>query len=153
MTATQAVGAVVVDASLAAMWVLPEPFSPLALALAADWAHTGVQAMAPCLMPAEVASAIYKRVRRGELGIEHAQAALDVVLGFGIRLEQEPEIHRRALGLAHQLNRPTPHDAHYLALAELWGCELWTGDERLYNAVRAQLPWVQWIGSYAGTRG
>ncbi len=138
----------VVDASVVAMWVLPEPHSPRALALAADWARADVQAIAPCFMMAEVASALYKRVRRGELDIIQAQEAMDVVQGFGVRLEEKPELHRRALELANRLDRPTPYDAHYLALAELHGCEAWTGDERLYNAVRPQLSWVRWIGEY-----
>ena len=139
---------VVVDASLASMWVLREPHSALALALAAEWARAGVEAIAPCFMVAEVTSALYKRVRRGELALEDARRALDVVLGFGVRLDEEPELHRRALVLAHRLDRPTPYDAHCLALAELRGWELWTGDERLYNAVRAALPWVRWVGAY-----
>jgi predicted nucleic acid-binding protein len=139
---------VVVDASLAAMWVLREPHSALALALAAEWARAGVEAIAPCFMPAEVTSALHKRVRRGELTLEDARHALDVVFGFGIRLEEEPELHRRALVLAHRLDRPTPYDAHCLALAELRGCEVWTGDERLYSAVRAALPWVRWVGAH-----
>jgi predicted nucleic acid-binding protein len=28
------------------------------------------------------------------------------------------------------------------------GCELWTADERLYNAVKDELPWVKWLGNY-----
>jgi len=119
----------VVDASLVAMWVLAEAHSPRALALASDWARADVQAVAPCFMMAEVTSALYKRVRRGELSITQAQEALEVVRGFGVQLEEEPELHRRALELAHRLDRSTPYDAHYLALAELRGCEAWTGAE------------------------
>ena len=135
------------------MWVLPEQHSALALALAEDWAHAGVQAIAPCLMPTEVANAIYKRVQRGEMTFDQASEALDVVIGFGVRLEEEPELHRRALVLSYRLNRPTPYDAHYLALAELYGCALWTGDERLYNAARGQFPWLRWIGTYVPAGG
>jgi predicted nucleic acid-binding protein len=51
--------------------------------------------------------------------------------------------------LAHRLRRPTTYDCHYLALAEHYGCELWTGDERFFNAVRRQIPWIRWVG--AGT--
>ena len=140
---------VVVDASLVAMWVLPEPLTASALALATDWARVNVQAIAPCFMLAEVTSAIYKRVRRGELDLPSADEALDIVLGFGVRLTEEPDLHRRALGLAYHNDRPSPYDAHYLALAERHHCELWTGDERLYNAVRQRIPWIRWIGSYS----
>jgi predicted nucleic acid-binding protein len=104
-------------------------------------------------MPTEVANAIYKRVQRGELTSHQASEALDVVLGFGVRLEEEPELHRRALTLAYRLNRSTPYDAHYLALAELRGCAAWTGDERLYNAASGHIPWLRWIGTYAPAGG
>ncbi len=32
----------------------------------------------------------------------------------------------------------------YLAVAATLGCDLWTGDRRLVNAVNA--PWVRWVG-------
>jgi hypothetical protein len=35
-----------------------------------------------------------------------------------------------------------------VALAERDGVELWTGDERLYNALHAQYPSVRWIADY-----
>jgi hypothetical protein len=35
-----------------------------------------------------------------------------------------------------------------VALAERDGLELWTGDERLYNALHAQYPSVRWITDY-----
>ena len=141
--------AVVVDASLVAMWVLSEQYSPAALALASHWARLELQVIAPPFMMAEVSSALYKRVRRGELSLEQGLEALEIALGFGVRTEGEVALSRRALELASRFDRPTPYDAHYLALAELHSCEVWTGDERLYNAVRLQLPWVRWIGSYA----
>ncbi len=35
---------------------------------------------------------------------------------------------------ASQLKQNAAYDAHYLALAESFGCELWTADERFYRA-------------------
>lgn len=144
---------VVVDASLVAMWVVSERYSSLALALAEDWARAKVEMLAPCLMLAEATSAVYKRVRRGELSVEQAQQAMQVLFGFGVRLEDEPGLYQRGLELAHHFHRPTPYDALYLALAELRGSEFWTGDERLYNAVHTQLPWVHCIAHYSSGGG
>ena len=84
---------VVVDASLADIWVLPERYSHLALALAEEWAQTGAEVVAP------------------------------------------------------HLNLHAPYDAHYLAMAETHQREIWTGDERLYNAVRMQWPQIRWVGA------
>jgi predicted nucleic acid-binding protein len=56
---------------------------------------------------------------------------------------------RRGLALATQFNRPTAYDAQYLAVAERLGCDFWTADERLYNAVNTQLAWVHWLGGAA----
>jgi len=40
------------------------------------------------------------------------------------------------------------YDAAYLALAEATDQPLFTGDSRMYNAVREHLDWVKWIGDY-----
>ncbi len=42
------------------------------------------------------------------------------------------------------------YDAHYLALAEHLGCEFWTADKRLHNAVHEKLPWVRGLGDFSG---
>ena len=137
---------VVVDASLAAKWAIPEHDSDLALTLAARWGAQGTRLVAPGLLLPEVANAFYKRTLRGEIDLATARKAVRIVLGFGVEIREEPGVPSRALELAHELKRPTVYDCYYLALAEGYGCEVWTGDRRLYNAVRATLPWVNWIG-------
>ncbi|MBC8099768.1 MAG: type II toxin-antitoxin system VapC family toxin [Armatimonadetes bacterium] len=49
------------------------------------------------------------------------------------------KLYRRAYELAEQLSLPTAYDAQYLAVAEHLGCDFWTADERLYNAVTVQV--------------
>ncbi len=139
-------GIVVIDASLAAMWVIPEKYSEGALTLATRWAQTGTRLVAPCLLLAEVTNALYRRTVRGELDSSTAQAALGLILAFSIDLREEPGVPARAMALAHQLRRPTTYDSHYLALAERYRCELWTGDQRFYNSVKRSMPAVKWIG-------
>ncbi|MBI3961872.1 MAG: type II toxin-antitoxin system VapC family toxin [Deinococcus sp.] len=139
---------VVVDASLAVKWVLKEPYTVEAMALLAEWERQQCRILAPSLLAFEVANALYKRVSRGELALDVVKRALDDFLPVGPALSREPATHRRAFELAHQFSRPTSYDAHYLALAERQGCECWTADERLWNAVREKLSWVRWIGEY-----
>jgi predicted nucleic acid-binding protein len=43
---------------------------------------------------------------------------------------------------------PRVYDSTYAALAEIRGCELWTGDERFYNVAQGALAFVRFIGSY-----
>ena len=52
-----------------------------------------------------------------------------------------------AFTIAHQ-RQQRAYACLYVALAERDGSELWTGDERLYNALHAQHPLVRWIADY-----
>ncbi len=71
--------------------------------------------------------------------------ALQAALALPLRLYGEAHLHARALALAARLDLPAAYDAHYLALAEWLGGELWTADGRLARAVGASLPWVRLI--------
>jgi len=139
---------VVIDASLAAMWAIPEYHSNRALTLAGQWAQEDTHLIAPCLILTGVTNAFYKRIVRREIDLATAIAALHVVMEFGIEIREEPGLHSMAIKLAHQLKRPTTYDYHYLALAEIHHCALWTGDERFYNSVRKTFHRVKWIGHF-----
>jgi predicted nucleic acid-binding protein len=39
------------------------------------------------------------------------------------------------------------YDSSYLALADQEGIDLITADERLFNRVLKDLPWIRWIGN------
>ena len=51
-----------------------------------------------------------------------------------------------ALAIARRLGLGKVYDSLYAALAQSLGCDLWTGDERFYNAARGSLPWIRWVG-------
>jgi len=143
---------VVVDTSIAVKWVVTEPDTPVALALVAEWNRNGVDLVAPALFASEITNVLYKRVRKGELTVAEAGVRLRQVFLAVPALDFSPDpavnlaLSMRALELARQHGLPATYDAHYLALAEREGCEYWTADERLWNAVRAPLPWVRWLG-------
>ncbi len=142
-------GWVVVDASLALKWVLEEPYSSQAEALLEAWSAAGVYPVAPTLLSYEAANVLHRRAARGGITAEDATRALNDLLHMGVRLEHDPSTVVRAFHLARQLGLPAAYDAQYLAVAEREGCECWTADERLWNAVKERLPWVRWIGSRA----
>ncbi len=143
---------VVVDTSLAIKWVLVEADSALAWTLLDSWLDQGYDIIAPSLFVSEVTNVLYKKVRKGLVTLAYATQSLEQIMltGPALDLSSDPKINlalsRRALELANQLGLPATYDAHYLALAEREGCELWTADERLWNSVKAHVPWVRWLG-------
>ena len=142
-------GIVVVDASLAFKWLVREDNSDQAQAISRSWANDGVQAAAPHLLPVEVANALHRRVLLGELTVEDAVRLLQHLLASGIELREDPNLHARAMQIAGQLRQGAVYDAHYLALADILGCEYWTADERFYRAAVPVSQRVRWIGEFA----
>lgn len=134
--------ALVIDASVVAKWTLPEEDSERALALHDAHLEQDWSLLAPILILAEVANTFWKR--REQMEAEVAQEALSALLASGIRFVPIETLVADAHRLACQYGR-TIYDALYLALAQQRGCEFVTADERLYNAVKDQLPWVKWL--------
>ena len=139
---------VVVDASLAVKWLVEEDDSDKAHAALESWVARDVTRIAPYLLPFEVANALHRRVLRGELNVGDGIRMISRLLTSRLELHQPPELHVRALQLASQLNQNAAYDAHYLALAESIGCELWTADERFYRAASPSLDNVRWLGEF-----
>ena len=139
-------GFVVVDASLAFKWLVPEEHSEKAVGLARSWDSDGTQPVAPQLMPVEVANALHRRVVRNELTVEEATRLMENLLATGIELRETHYLHSRALELASLLHQGAVYDAHYLALAESMDCDLWTADERFYRAAVPTASSVYWLG-------
>jgi len=140
---------VCVDASILLKLVLHEPDSPLAEALWHSWLATSQRPVAPPLLPFEITAVLRKHVYRGTISQAYGVEALRQALAFDITLIAVPDLHQRAWDLATQLNRPTAYDAHYLALAEALGCEFWTADGRLYQAIQDRLSFVHWLGDFS----
>ena len=125
---------VVVDASLAFKWLVAEVHSEKAESLAEVWNDKGIQTIAPYFMSAEVTNILRQRVRRGEIRLEEGLRLIEKLLSSGIELRHSFDIHHRALELATQLGQGAVYDSHYLALAEILDCEMWTADERFYRS-------------------
>ena len=145
-------GYVVVDASLAVKWVLKEPYADEALALAREWAATETRPAAPCLLLVEATNVLHRRAALGHISPSQAKQLLAGLLSMGIEIRESPQIHLRALELAQELQKPAVYDTHYLALADILGCDLWTADERFFSSVKARQPRVKWLGEFEAGR-
>lgn len=142
--------AVVVDTNVAIKWILKEPDSDIAKALLAEWIHKEIILLAPGLFAYEATNILYKNVRKGEISLERARYALTTILNSELELifSQDAFFSTRAIELADQYGLLATYDAHYLALAEREGCELWTADTRMWKAVQGKIPWVRNLHEY-----
>jgi predicted nucleic acid-binding protein len=123
------------------MLLLEEEGSDRVEALWTRWQAEGATPLGPPLLFAEVPSVLRGAVFFGRLSQEEGEEAFETFCAMGIAVSRRPELHRLAWDLAKQHRRPRVYDSFYLAAAQAEGCELWTGDRRLVNAVR--LPWVK----------
>jgi predicted nucleic acid-binding protein len=139
---------VCVDASIAIKIVCPEELRPAAIQLWQSLIEQEREIVAPHLFAYEVTSALLRKATRGVLSLAEARGALHAALGLKVTLLDPPGLSEQALELAVRFSRPAAYDAHYLALAEHLRCPFWTADERLYNAVCSDFPYIQWLGGY-----
>lgn len=121
---------VVVDASVAVKWVLPEADLGPAVALREMDAL-----IAPSLVIAEIGNALWKSVLRGDVDNSDASAALRIAVGHFDWIVSIDQLAGRALGLAVDLRHPI-YDCLYLALAERERVPIVSADARLLSAAR-----------------
>jgi len=69
-------------------------------------------------------------------------------LAFPIALTSPPGLYELALTLADRYKLPAVYDAHYLGLAQILRCNLWTDDQRLLNTLQGSIPLVKWVANY-----
>ncbi len=129
-----------VDASLVVRFLLG-PQSEEIRSLWKQW-NQDRDLVAPALIHFEILNALYQYERHGKLSTDTISEAVDLALGLPIRLYSDPALHLRALQITRRFTLPASYDAHYLALAERLGTELWTCDARLVKKVGADLSWV-----------
>jgi predicted nucleic acid-binding protein len=134
----------VIDASFAFKLILPNPRQVQCRALMTRWKQDEYGMCAPTLWVYEITSALCKVVHFGQLESDEGTRALALAQGLDVRLIPPDDTQARlAFDWTMRLNRAAAYDSFYLALAETMGCELWTTDKQLYNAV-AQ-PWIRLV--------
>ena len=122
----------VIDASVAAKWVLPEVLWERADALRLS----GEPFIAPDLIFAEIGNALWKRAIQGEITAVIAVEALATATGLFSALAPMAALAGRAAEIAIAMKHPI-YDCFYLALAERERAPLVTADKKLLALARA----------------
>lgn len=139
---------IVVDASVAAKWFLPgrgETLTDEAFRLLQGYAKGEIRLVVPDLFWAELGNLLWKAVRQGRCTKTTAESALASLKDRKLPTVPTVALLDVAFAIALTFDR-TVYDSLYVALAVHSKAELVTADERLANALAAQLP-VKWLGA------
>jgi predicted nucleic acid-binding protein len=127
---------IVVDASVAAKWYLPEPGTEAALELMSG----PNPLMAPDLIRLEVLSAITRRVRTGEATVKESEKRCEDwrrhLHAGAVSLVPESDLLDEAVRLAMEI-RHTLQDCLYLAVARRLDAALITADRPFHERAKA----------------
>ena len=137
---------VVIDASVAAKWFLPdEPFSVQALELLRRAAAGATDFIVPDLFFSECGNILWKAARRKRLSVDETSTAIQIIEQLRLLTVPAAGLLEDTLQIARNFDR-TFYDSLYLAVAAKQETYLITADEKLANATAAYLP-VKWLGA------
>ncbi len=139
-----------VDASVAVKWLIAEDDSDAARSLVAR----GEELHAPRLMVSEIANALWRKARLGEIERSEAAAMTAAVPGMPVRWSADETLCADAVRLTLALDRPV-YDCVYLALAHRLGALIVTADLRFADALAMTEHGnaVMTLADYANARG
>lgn len=141
--------ACVVDASVAAKWLLPaagEDFVAQANQVLSLHVRRELQLLAPDLIWAELGNVLWKAVRRNRTSQLHAEDSLEQFRDLDLKIIPTEDLLVPALQIATTYDRSF-YDSLYVALALTTKTELITADERMVNALGSRFP-VRWLGAF-----
>ena len=131
----------IVDSSVVAKWILPEPDSAHAQRLISEVALQGKRLICLDLVFPEVANAIWKRVHRGLATTEESRQFLADLVTSPVDVEPAISLLQPALEIAVKYDRAV-YDALFVALCHNLGLPGVTADEPLFNVVHVDFPQI-----------
>jgi predicted nucleic acid-binding protein len=138
----------VLDASVALKWQFEnEEATGPATTLLKDFVEGKIELITPTLFPYEIISAINVAINRKRIKEEAGYRAMNYITSMGIELRSFDDLVEPTFRMARQYGL-SPYDCAYMALAEEEKSDFYTGDVRLFNAIKNQFSWVKWIGDY-----
>ena len=137
---------IVIDASVALKWYLAdEEYSQKALGILDKYVSNELDIQAPSLLEYEVINGLIIAKKRGRIQEEKILAAIEGFMGLELKLKNLSLYYPKLIHYCKVYNR-SAYDASYLAVADDERILLVTADKELYNAVKKDLKWVNWLG-------
>ena len=138
---------IVVDASVAVKWLVPEADSDKAEAVLRAAGAGRLAMLAPEILSAEVGNFLWKAVFRGHMLPAEALALYGRFRLACPALVKISVLADSALGLALR-HRRSVYDCLYLALATETECDFLTADAKFFKAVSAMIPRVRLLSDW-----
>ena len=110
-----------------------------------EWETDGIAVIAPALLAYEVTNAFWQLEQSGELSTAKVVDSVNSMNELELELISLDQTHVRALEIVRRFPERKAYDSHFLALADLLKCELWTTDAKMRNRVGRQFPWVRLV--------
>lgn len=133
-----------VDASVVVRLLVPKPPSNVNQYWK-HWLETRARLVAPNLLHYEVVNALHRSRMAGNATDAMVHELLELALKLPVTYFDDDWFHVDAMRLAKEYGLKAAYDAHYVALAQHLGAELWTADKRLYNSVHPHLDFVHLV--------
>jgi predicted nucleic acid-binding protein len=133
-----------VDANIIVRLIAPEPHLNVNRQWS-EWQSTGSVLAAPTLLKYEVVNSFHRMRLQGKVADDLAAQMVETAMQLPLTFHDDSGLSVRAFALAAQFNLKATYDAHYLALSEHLGCDLWTTDKRFFNAVNPGYPQVRLV--------
>ena len=134
---------IVIDASVVLKWYLDdEDNGRSALSLLERYVSQELDILAPSLLGYEVMNGLAIAKKRGRIGEDKLQMAVQGFMELEISQKHISSFYPKVIHFYNIYNL-SAYDASYLALADEESIPLITADERLYNTVKKDLPWVK----------
>lgn len=141
---------VVVDASVAAKWLIAEPDSEIAAMLL----DGSFDLQAPRLLASEIGNLLWRKAVNGSIDDHEATRLAAALLDMPLQWRDDERTCVEAVRIAVELGYPA-YDCMYLALASLIGTQVVTADKRFVSAV-ASTPYrtiVSPLWEFVGNHG
>lgn len=136
---------IVIDASVALKWYLAdEEYGQKALSILDKYVSRDIDILAPSLLEYEVINGLLIAKKRGRIEEEKILMAADGFTSLELNLRNISFLYPKVIEYCRLFNLYA-YDSSYLALADEERVPFITADEGLYNAVKKDLKWVEWL--------